>query len=331
MKFRKLGSTDIDVSTVCLGCWALIGGGTWGPQDRDDSRATIRAALDAGVTFFDTAEGYGSGESEALLGEVLGPHRSEVVLASKVGRRNLRPDALKAHCEESLRALATDYMDLYQIHWPDPDVPLAETVGAMQDLKAEGKIRAIGVSNFGAGYLGEALEVGPVASNQVCYNLLFQAVEFEVEPLASERGVSILPYSPLAQGLLTGKFRTADNVPEGRARTRHFSKDRPEARHQEPGCEEEVFATVDRIRAIAAEVDQPMSRVALAWLLAQPGVVSVIAGARNPDQVHENVGAGDLKLPPDVLARLSDATDPVKQALGRNIDAWQTDSRAERP
>ncbi len=329
MHTRTLGRTDIHVSTVCLGCWALVGGYTWGEQDREASRKTVRAALDAGITFFDTAEAYGDGESERLLGEELAPVRDRVVLASKVSRHHLAPDALKAACEASLKALGTDYLDLYQVHWPSREVPLADTFGAMQTLRAEGKIREIGVSNFGASVLGPAADLATLASNQVCHNLLFRPVEVEVQPLCVSRGISLLPYSPLAQGLLTGKFRSAEDVPEERARTRMFSKDRPEARHQEPGCEAALFEAVAKVRAIAEDLGAPMGQVALAWLLAQDGVASVLAGARTPAQVRENAAAADLVLEPDAVAALADATDAVKAYAGTNIDLWQTDSRAD--
>jgi len=332
MQYRTLGRTDIEVSAVCLGCWALVGqaGDTWGEQDRDESRRTVRAALDAGITFFDTAEVYGRGESEDLLGAALGPRRSEAVIASKVSRAHLKPGDVTAACDASLRRLQTDCIDLYQVHWPDPDVPLADTFGALDALKEAGKVRAVGVSNFGASYLPDALNAGRIEGNQVCYSLLFRAIEHDVQPICAEHGISILPYSPLAQGLLTGKFRTADDVPEGRARTRLFSTDRPQARHGEPGCEAAVFAALDRIREICDGLGRPMNEVALAWLLAQESVTTVIAGARHPAQIEANARAADLDLPADVLTALDEATQPVKDHVGRNIDLWQTDSRADR-
>jgi aryl-alcohol dehydrogenase-like predicted oxidoreductase len=331
VRYRRLGRTDIEVSTVCLGGWALVGGPTWGDQDRAASRAAVRAALDAGVTFFDTAEGYGDGESEELLADALGPRRQEVVIASKVGERHLRPDALREHLERSLRRLKTDCVDLYQVHWPNPDIPLEETFGALEALRAEGKIRAAGVSNFGSSYLRDLLKVRAPASNQVCWSLLFRAVEHDVQPLCREHGVALLPYSPLCQGLLTGKYRAPDDVPPGRARTRLFGPDRPESRHREGGCEAAVFAALARIRRIADGLGRPMGEVALAWLLAQEGVASVIAGARSAEQAAADARAADLDLAADVLAALAEATEPVKRHVGRNIDFWQTESRADRP
>jgi len=330
MEYRKLGRTDIEVSTICLGCWALIGGGTWGPQDRRESLATIRAAVEEGITFFDTAPAYGQGESEELLGRALADVRDEVVLATKISGGQLAPEDVAASCERSLRLLKTDAIDLLQAHWPSPDVPLVETLGAMERLREAGKVRAIGVSNFGASYLSELLAVGRVQTNQLCYSLLWRAIEYDVQPMCVAGGMGILCYSPLCQGLLTGKFASADDVPEGRARSRLFSKDRPQSRHAEPGCEAEVFEAIARIGRIAEGLGEPMGRVALAWLLARDGVASVLAGARNPGQARENARAAELKLAPRTIAELAEATEAVKAHIGPNADMWQSDSRMER-
>jgi len=330
MEYRKLGRTDIEVSTICLGCWALIGGHTWGPQDRDESAATIRAAFDAGINFFDTAPAYGDGESEALLGKALADVRKDAVIATKVSGSQLAPEDVARSCDRSLRLLGTDVIDLLQVHWPRADIPLADTLGAMQRLQEAGKVRAIGVSNFGTSYLGEAAELARIETNQLCYSLLWRAIEHEIQPLCTAGEIGILCYSPLCQGLLTGKFATVDDVPEGRARSRLFSKDRPQARHAEPGCEAEVFAAVDETRRIAEGLSLPMAHVALAWLLARDAVTSVIAGARNPEQARQNARAGEVKLPASTIEELAAATDEVKAHIGPNADMWQTDSRMER-
>ena len=164
-------------------------------------------------------------------------------------------------------------------------------------------------------------------SNQLAYNLLFRAIEFEIAPLCRENQIGITPYSSLAQGLLTGKFASADDVPEGRARTRHFSCDRPQARHGEPGAEVETFEAIARIRRISDDAGIPMNRLALAWLLAQPGVTSVIAGARNADQARANALAADMQLSDDTLAALTASTDPLKHKLGPNPDMWSREPR----
>ncbi len=327
MEYRKLSGTDISVSVVAMGCWALAGDATWGPQDESDALATIHAALDAGVNFFDTAEAYGDGSSELLLGKALTGRRREAVIASKVSGNHLAPDELRQACECSLRRLNTDYLDLYQIHWANQEIPLAETVGALEGLRTEGKVRAFGVCNFGVGDLTDLLAVGPCATNQLPYSLLWRAIEYDIKQKCSDNGIGILCYSPLMQGLLAGKFATADEVPVGRARTRHFSKDRPQARHGEVGCEQETFAALEQIRRISAQVDVPMAQVALAWLAQQPGVTSILAGARTPDQIHDNVQAAGVTLPVAVVAELSAATEEVKGKLGPNPDMWMAESR----
>ena len=327
MQYRKLGRTDISVSVVTMGCWAIVGDATWGPQDERDSLDTIAAALDAGVTFFDTAEMYGDGYSERLLAKALAGRRGEAVIASKVNSANLTRAGIRASCEASLARLETDYIDLYQIHWPSRTIPLEESMRALEDLKREGKIRAIGVSNFASLDLDDLLAVGKVETDQLAYSMLFRAVEFGIKDKCTANGIGLLCYCPLAQGLLTGKFKTADDVPVGRARTRMFARTRPQSRHQEEGAEAEVFEALAEIRRISDELAQPMDRVSLAWLVAQPGVTSAVSGARRPQQIRDNAAGGDLKLSPAILDRLSRATDKVKAKLGPNPDMWLTESR----
>jgi len=310
-----------------MGCWALAGGLTWGPQDKADSMATVHAALDVGINFFDTAEGYGAGESESVLGRALAGCRHEAVIATKVSRSNLSADAVRQACEHSLERLRTDYIDLYQIHWPSRSVPLDETMAALEKLRQQGKVRAVSVCNFGVQDLTDLLSVGSVETNQLPYNLLWRAIEFDIRQKCVDAGLGILCYSPLAQGLLTGKYASPDEVPEGRARTRLFSGDRPLARHGGLSYEVEVFAALERIRHICDEIGQPMANVALAWLLGQPGVMSVIAGARNPGQIRQTAQAVDLELSSEIMNELTEVTDEVKQTLGPNPDMWQSESR----
>jgi myo-inositol catabolism protein IolS len=328
MEYRKLGRTEITVSTVAMGCWAIAGDWVWGEQDEQASIATIRAALDVGINFFDTAEGYGDGYSEIVLGKALTGIRHKAVIASKVSPSHLAGDEVQQACERSLRRLNTDYIDLYQIHWPNWDIPIAETMEALEKLCQQGKVRAIGVSNFGVIDLCDLLAVGHCESNQLPYSLLGRAIEYEISPLCIENDIGILCYSPLAQGLLTGKFASIDDVPETRARTRHFSKDRPMTRHGEDGCEAETFVAVESVRRICAEIGAPMAEVALAWLVHQPGVTSVLAGARNPDQIEQNARAADLKLAPEIVNQLTQATDDLKQKLGSNPDLWESVPRS---
>ncbi|MBZ0296929.1 MAG: aldo/keto reductase [Anaerolineae bacterium] len=327
MKYRQLGQTDLQVSTIAMGCWAIVGDSTWGEQDEAEALQTIRTALDLGINFFDTAEGYGGGYSEELLGRALGNRRSEAVIASKVSQSNLAPDEVRAACERSLKNLNSDYIDLYQIHWPSREVPFADTMAELEKLRDEGKIRVIGVSNFGIGDMTEMLEIGHFQSNQLPYSLLWRAIEFDIQPRCVAKHISILPYSPLQQGLLTGKFMTADEVPEGRARTRHFSGERPQARHGEAGAESITFDAIQHILEVCEEIEQPMAQVALAWLLHQPGVTSVLAGARNIHQIQENAAAAEVELSEDVLQRMDAVTQPLKQKMGADPDMWSPDSR----
>ena len=330
MHYRRLAKTDIDVSAVAFGCWAIAGGGTWGDQDESDALAALRAAYDVGVNFFDTAETYGRGRSEELVGRALASVRDDVVIATKASPSHFAPDELRAACERSLGYLVTDRIDLYQLHWPKPDTPVAETLGVLDELKAEGKIRAYGVSNFGPQNLADCLAAqGAVSSNQVAYNLLFRAVEFEIVPLCVREDISILCYSPMMQGLLTGKFGSPDDVPSGRARTRHFSSAREEVRHGEDGAEAETFEALGEIYQIAAALGQPMANVSLAWLLAQPGVTAVLAGGRTAEQAQRNAQAADLELSDDAMEELTEVTRPLRRTLGANADMWQSESRMQ--
>jgi len=327
MEYRRLGKTDIDVSVIGLGCWPFGGGEYWGDQDDQDSIDTVHAALDAGINFFDTAEGYEDGVSEQVLGRGLAGRRSEAIVATKVSMPNLRPDDVITACERSLGNLQMDYVDLYQIHWPNHDVPLADTVGALHRLKEQGKVRAIGVSNFAVGDLTEMLSLSECEVDQLPYSLLWRVIEREIQPLCVEKGVGIICYSSLAQGLLTGRYNNADEVPEGLTQSRWYSSERPLAGHGEPGVEAEVFAALDELRAIAAEAGMSMATMALAWVKAQPAVTTFLVGARNPTELAWNLPVTETSLSPEIIAKLEAATEPVKEKLGTNADMWVVPSR----
>jgi myo-inositol catabolism protein IolS len=327
MEYRNLGRTEIVVSAVAMGCWAIAGDWVWGDQDERESIATIRAALDTGVNFFDTAEAYGDGHSEIVLGKALAGHRDEAVIATKVSASGLSSTEIQKACERSLRRLNTDHIDLYQVHWPNWEIPIAESMEALEKLQQQGKVRAIGVCNFGMRDLSDLLAIGRCEMNQLPYSLLWRAIEYEIRQKCMDNGIGILCYSPLSQGLLTGKFSSPDDVPEGRARTRHFSKDRPLTRHGEDGCEAGTFATIEKIHRISAKIGAPMAEVALAWLLHQPGVTSVLAGARHPEQIKQNAQAVALELPPGIMSELTKATHELRLELGPNPDQYQSDSR----
>ena len=326
MQYRSLGKRDdIQVSPIALGCWPFSGGEFWGSQDDSDSIEAVHAALEAGINFFDTAEGYV--RSEEVLGRGLNGRRHEAVIATKVSAGNLQPEDLRVACERSLSALQTDHIDLYQVHWPNWDVPLAETVGALDALQAAGKIRAYGVCNFARQDLSDMISTGRCVSDQMPYNLVWRVIERQVLPLCRDNGIGVICYSPLAQGVLTGRYASADEVPEGLARTRHYSSERRFSEHGEPGYEAELFAAVAEIRKIADELGEPMAAVSLAWARQQAGITSLLVGARNAGEVRRNLPSLDLTLSEDVLMQLSAATDPVKEALGENLDMWSVPSR----
>jgi len=328
MKYRTLGKTGISISTVSFGCWAIIGGFNWGHQEKKDSLDALSAAYDAGINFFDTAEAYGNGHSEQLIAEALGKKRDQIIIASKASPPHFTRDKLRQACERGLKNLRTDYMDLYQLHWPNLDIPLEETLETLEELKQEGKIRAYGVSNFGPLDLKGSLQTDfKICSNQMAYNLLFRAVEYEVLSLCKDNDISLLCYSPIMQGLLTGKFHSIDDVPEDRQRTRHFSRSRAQARHGEEGAEKKVIDAVSQIRKIAEDAGISMTSLSIAWLLSQPSVATAIVGGRNSAQVKENALASDVTLEENTVTRLTQATEALKKKLGKNLDMWESDSR----
>ena len=321
----RLPGSDVVLSRLALGTWVFAGGRQWGPQEDADSIDAVHAALDAGISTFDTAEGYGEeGHAEQVLGRGLKGRRHEAVIATKAAKGRATKEQLREACEGSLRRLGSDYIDLYQLHWPTRDVPYEETIEGLQRLQEQGKIRAYGVCNFGPKDMTDFLQAagsGP-ATNQVAYNLLWRGIEFEVLPQCRERNIGILPYSPIAQALLTGKYHSADEVPAGRARTKHFADGREQTRHGEAGQEELTFATIDRIRGISEDADIPMGTLAIGWLMAQDGVTGVLAGARKRRQVERNAEALATSIPQSVLDALTAATEELKAAFGAAADPW---------
>ena len=280
---RTIG--ELEVSEVGLGC------NNFGRRlDLEGTRAVVDAALEAGVNLLDTAESYGSpaGASEDLLGQVLEGRRDQVVIATKFGwDGDASPDYIRKAVEGSLKRLRTDVIDLYQYHRPDGKTPIEETLGALNELVAAGKVRHIGCSNFSAEQLAEAAEVAEredyaaFVSLQNEYSLLKRGIERDVLPECERRGVAVLPYFPLASGLLTGKYRRGEDAPEG---TRLHGR--------EQIADNETWDRLDQLADFADERGIEPIDVAIGWLLAQPTIASVIAGATKPEQVRRNVEAG---------------------------------------
>ena len=291
MQYRELGSTGITISAIVMGTWQA-GKAMWAGIDDRETSTAVRAAFDEGITTFDTAEEYGRGHSERILGPALKDVRDRVVLASKVFPTNLEPAALVEACHRSLQNLSTDYMDLYQIHWPagswkTKTVPIEDSMEALMRLREQGKIRAIGVSNFSTEKLEKALKCGPVASVQPPYSLFWRQADRDLIPFCRERGITVLAYSPLAQGIITGRFGSEHRFAKGdhRVRNRLFS---PENR-------ENVERALSLFLPMAEELKVSPAKLALAWVLHQKGVCPVV-GARNEAQIRDNAGAADLVL-----------------------------------
>lgn len=309
MRYRRLGRSGTRVSEVILGSWLTFGSSV----DEDATAACVKAALEVGLQTFDTADVYALGAAERALGRALvGVPRKDVVLATKcfwpVGDgpndRGLSRKHVVESCHASLARLRTDYVDLFQCHRHDPEVPLEETVRALEDLVRQGKTLAWGVSVWSGAQIREALQLarsvggyGPV-SNQPPYSLLERGIEAEVLPTCLELGVGQIVFSPLAQGALTGKYVGGARPPGSRA------VDDKRNRFLGPYLTREADERVKRFVALAAEAATTPARLALAWLLARPGVDAVIVGATRPEQVRENAGACDVRLDPSLAARV---------------------------
>lgn len=320
MERITLGGTDISVSRLALGTWAFGGDPVWGDQSDRASIDTVCAALDLGIDFIDTAAGYAGGRSEEVVGRALKGRRDRAVIATKVGRTLSRDGIVKA-AEDSLRRLGTDYLDVYYIHWPNPGIPLDESLSGLGALREAGKIRAAGVCNFGPLWLRDlaaARDAGIVAVHQLPYSLFWRAIEFEIMPATTTMGHTVVAYSTLAQGLLTGSFRSAGDVPKGLRISRFYSG----GAHGEPGCEDEVFAALDGLRALAAETGIAMSDLAIGWVLSRPGVGVALTGARTPDEIRANAAALDRHPDARLFERMCALAEPVRARLGPNPDMW---------
>jgi aryl-alcohol dehydrogenase-like predicted oxidoreductase len=338
MQTRTCGSTGLTLPVLGVGVWSFGGTSTdyWGSQDDRDAAEVVARAIDLGANYFDTAEMYNEGHSEEALGRALRGRRAEALVGSKVSPDHTAPAVLRAHCEATLRRLGTDYLDLYMVHWPVTEGSAADTFGTLAALQGEGKIRHIGVSNFGPQQLTEALASlgsagatgGTIAVNQLPYSLLSRAIEMELLPFCVSRGIGVIAYMPLMQGLLTGKYHTIDEIPPRLTRTRHFRGDRPGARHGEAGAEAETLAVLDGLRDVAARLDVPVSHVALAWTVAHPEITCTIAGARNTAQLEDNVRGASLRLSASVLNELDALSYGLMQKLGPNVDMWQNAEHA---
>jgi aryl-alcohol dehydrogenase-like predicted oxidoreductase len=299
MEKRTLGKSNVQITPILMGTWQA-GKKAWVGVEDTDSIKAIRAAFEAGITTIDTAEVYGEGHSERIVAEALSDVRDQLEYATKVFANHLKYDQVIEACERSLKNLKTDYIDLYQIHWPAGSfnsevVPIEETISALNHLKEQGKIRAIGVSNFSRAQLEEASQYGRIDSLQPPYSLFWRSVEKDAMPYCIENQISIIAYSPLAQGLLTGKFGFGHKFdPEdNRAKNKLFQGENFERAQQ----------ALEKLRPIAERHHCTLAQLALAWLIAQPQA-NAIAGARHPEQATANAQAASVQLSTEELQEI---------------------------
>lgn len=301
MHTRRLGPTDLHLSSIGLGTWAL--GGVWqygwGPQDEQESVAAIRRALELGVNWIDTASAYGLGRSEEVVGRTIQGLVEKPIIATKCGRvwnetgeifGNLKRESIRAEAESSLTRLKIDTIDLYQIHWPDPDEDIEEAWEAMAELVKEGKVRYLGVSNFSVEQLNRIQPIHPVASLQPPYSMLARGVEADLLAYCAANNIGVIPYSPMQKGLLTGK------ITRERVRNLHESDHRRrDSNFREPRLSANL-ELVDALRVVAERRGKTLAQLAIAWVLRRPEVTAAIVGARRASQIEETVGVGEWVL-----------------------------------
>ncbi len=339
MELRPCGNHELKLPVLGVGSWAFGGGDYWGPCDQAEVDKMVRYAVDHGCNFFDTAELYYNGGSETSLGlAIKGMDRGKVLIASKISPSNTEPHTLAEHCEASLRRLQTDYIDLYMVHWPitarsirsfttepmaTPSV--SDAFATLMRLRRAGKIRHIGVSNFGRAKLDEALSTGAaIVINELPYSLLARAIEFDIMPYCQSRGVGVLGYMSLLQGVLGELYATLDEVPVWQRRTRHFDSRRtPQCRHGLPGAEAETAAALDAIRALAHSNGMTTPELALKWAIAGKGITSSLCGCRTVGNLAANIKAASEAIPTALWEKLNAITQPLMEKLGLSFDYWQ--------
>jgi aryl-alcohol dehydrogenase-like predicted oxidoreductase len=330
MELRKLGKSDVKVTPMAFGAWA-IGGWMWGGAEENAALRAVKAAYDAGITTIDTAPVYGFGRSEELVGKAMaGTSRDKYQILTKFGMNweteqgeyffdsednEGKPfkmykwasrEKVMQECENSLRRLKTDYIDLYQIHWPDATTPVNETFEAVERLIEQGKVRAAGVCNYSTELVEEALKTIPLASNQVPYSMIKRDIEKDVIPQAQEKGMGIIPYSPLQRGLLTGKIKPGHQFNEGDTRegSLYYTDENIKRAH----------ALLEKIKPLAGKYDATLAQLVINWTMNRPGVACVLAGARNEQQVADNAKALSFNLDKEEMDQLTKAADEFQLA-----------------
>ena len=317
MKTRTLGTSEIQITPILMGTWQA-GKKMWAGIDDEESIKAIQAAVEAGITTIDTAEVYGGGHSEQIVAQAVGKMRDRLVYASKVFANHLKHDEVIEACERSLSNLKTDYLDLYQIHWPsgsfgNEKVPVEETMQALNKLKEDGKIRAIGVSNFNRAQLEEASGYGRIDSLQPPYSLFWRKIERDAVPYCVEHNISVLAYSSMAQGLLTGKFKPGHKFAEADHRSANVL-------FQGENFERAQNA-LEQLKPIAEKHNCTLAQLSLAWLIAQPQT-NAIAGARTAEQAQDNAKAASVDLSSEELEEIDRIGRQVTDRLDDNPVMW---------
>jgi len=328
MKTKTVSRIENVFSAVGYGCWAISGSDVWNKTTDRDSIRAVQTAVNSGVTFFDVAPVYGLGHAEKILGKALAGRRQDVLIASKCGlvwddqnrvTNNLTAESLAEEIDQSLRRLDTDYIDLYQIHWPDPNTPIEDSMEALMRIKESGKIRYIGVSNFSIELTKEAMKAGEVVSHQGLYNMLERNPESyhsipldyrtgaEVLPFCGLNGMAFFPYSPLFQGLLTDTFKKQDNFDEQDVRSANPKLNGDSFQH--------YYEMTLKLKDFSGKIGKPLSQVAINWLINREEVTSVICGGQNEEQVAENVGSVDWELTEEMENEIERILQPYKELI----------------
>ena len=316
MTHNKLGNTDLEIREICFGAWA-IGGWMWGGTDEEAALRALDAAIDSGMTTIDTAAVYGFGLSEEIVGKAIQGKRDRVQILTKYGlrwddprgkfffaskkddgtplniHRNASKESIILECENSLRRLKTDYIDLYQQHWPDPSTPVEESMEALQQLIQQGKVRAAGGSNYSVDDMSRAGTVVPQASNQVPYSMVKRDIEDDIIPYCLENNIGIVVYSPMQRGILTGKIKAGHKFNQGDTR--------PDTPYYKPENVRRINEFLEKIKPVADGKGVNLAQLVLRWTIQMPGVTTVLAGIRNEDQLRENAVAMEFELSPEEM------------------------------
>jgi len=338
---RVCKNSGLELSILGTGCWTFGGGEYWGDQNQKDVNNVVHASVNLGINYFDTAEVYNDGRSESSLGEaIIGIPRDRLLIGTKVSPSNCYKKTLIKHCEASLKRIQTDYIDLYMVHWPlhshsirhftkdtriiNNPPEISEAIETLHLLKQQGKIRNFGVSNFSRNRL-KNLPLEEIAVNELPYNLLCRAIEYDALPLCEEKGIGVIGYMALLQGILADIYPSLEDIPVWQRRTRHFNcKSTKECRHGEEGAEEETNTALKGIRRICIESGFSMAEIAIKWIIENYAITCTLVGSRNVSELEENVKAVHSPLNKDIKAELDRITLPVMEKLGNHLDYYES-------